>query len=88
MSLTFDKEEDEEKKKRDVKKHLENVQWFYDNLDGLREKYGGKCIAVINKKVIDSARDCKELIKRVKKRKDMDQLIIKKVDKEKVSYLL
>jgi uncharacterized protein with gpF-like domain len=89
MGLIFEEDDEERRKLKDnIKKKGKNIQWLYNNLDKLREKYGGNYVLIKNKKIIDNDKSYKRLLKRVKKREDMDQYLIHYIDKEPIIHLL
>lgn len=55
-----------EEVRREIEDYTDDTLWFYDNLDSLREKYLNKFVAVRGKSVIDSHRDHRILMRKMK----------------------
>lgn len=88
MSLIFKEDkEKEEKLKRDIKNNMENIQWLYNNIDKIRKKYGGKYILVKDKRIVDSHKNLKTLLKK-SKNLEKNKFFVEFIHEEPVNYIL
>lgn len=51
-----------------IKKGEENSKWLGENYKNLAEKYDGRWVAVLDKAVIDSDKELKSLLSRLRKK--------------------
>ncbi len=66
-----------------IRRKRENVEWVNGAVARLRRDYGGRYVAVKDRKVIDSDKDFKRLLVRVRKRRDEESITIEHIaDKE------
>ena len=56
-----------------------NVDWIRESMDRLRKQYGGRYVAVRNRRVIDTDKDFEALLARVRKRKDPEAVTIEHI---------
>lgn len=72
-----------------TKKLIVSKKWLYENYEKLRETYANKYVAVDDQCILDSDKDMKLLIKRLKKNsKNINEIMIELINSKNIKLLL
>ena len=71
-----------------IRRKRENVEWVSGAASKLREKYGGRYVAVKDRKVIDVDENFEVLLARVRKRADASSITIEYVTEAEYLWIL
>ena len=63
----------------------ENMQWLADNYDRLKEKFGGKWVAVSRKNVVESDENLQRLKDAISKHKNPESIVVEYVNTETIA---
>ena len=68
-----------------IRREQANVEWINESMASLRKEYGGRYIAVRDRKVVDTGEDFKALLARVRRLPDPESVTIEHIpDREYV----
>jgi len=59
-----------------IRRERENNEWITGSIEQLRKSYGGRYVAVRDRRVVDNDRDFDALLARVRKLKDPESITI------------
>ena len=71
-----------------IRRKRENLEWVSGAISSLRKDYGGRYIAVQDRKVVDSDEDFERLLARVRTRDDADSVTIEHVTEMEYLWIL
>jgi len=71
-----------------ISRERANIEWINKSLAKLREEFGGRYIAVKNRKVVDSDTDFGALLARVRKQTDPETVTIEFISELEYLWML
>jgi len=75
--------------KKEFRKFENNMKWFQDNYEKLRELHAGEYVAINNSEVVMHNKDVRTLITQLREQyKDIGAFVIEFVSKEKYELIL
>jgi hypothetical protein len=70
-------------------KFNQNIKWFQDNYDALKQKYGGEYVAIYNSELVGHHTDSQELIRSLRDvYDDLTTFVIEQVHKQPSAYIV
>ena len=71
-----------------IRRGRANLEWITKSMPRLRKAYGGRYIAVRNRRVVDNDRDFDKLLTRVRGRKDPESVTIEHISEIEYLWML
>ncbi len=71
-----------------IRRERENLEWITKSMAWLRERFGGRYIAVRNREVIDSDGDFEALLQRVRQTDDPESVTIEFITETEYVWML
>lgn len=71
-----------------IRRAQANADWIRASMGRLRKEYGGRYVAVRNRRVIDNGKDFEALLARVRRRKDPESVTIEHISEIEYIWML
>jgi len=72
-----------------LRKFNQNLEWFQDNYETLKQQFKGEFVAIKDEKVIDNDKDYIKLINKLKsKYDDIKTIVVEQVNENKYIYAM
>ena len=65
-----------------------NWSWFIEHYEELVERFDGEFVAVYQQRVVDHDEDIASLMKRIRKKCPLSQVLVEFVSKEKLAFII
>jgi len=70
-----------------IRRERANVEWINESMASLRKQYGGRYVAVWDRKVVDADEDFEALLARVRKLPDPESVTIEHISDREYVWL-
>jgi hypothetical protein len=65
-----------------------NWSWFMEHYEELVERFDGEFVAIYQQRIVDHDKDIASLMKRIRKKYPLSQVLVEFVSKEKLSFII
>ncbi|AGT35960.1 MULTISPECIES: DUF5678 domain-containing protein [Thermofilum] len=65
-----------------------NWSWFMEHYEELAERFDGEFVAIYQQRVVDHEKDIGSLMKRIRKKYPLGQVLVEFVSKEKLAFII
>jgi hypothetical protein len=65
-----------------------NWSWFIEHYEELVERFDGEFVAIYHQRVVDHDEDIASLMKRIRKKYPLGQVLVEFVSKEKLAFII
>ena len=65
-----------------------NWSWFMEHYEELAERFDGEFVAIYQQRIVDHDKNLRSLMKRIRKKYPLGQVLVEFVSKEKLAFII
>ena len=65
-----------------------NWSWFMEHYEELAERFDGEFVAIYQRRIVDHDKNLRSLMKRIRKKYPLGQVLVEFVSKEKLAFII